>query len=124
MRAWVVDRPAPIDKGPLKLIDRDIPVPGPAQVRVRVRTCGVCRTDLHLAEGDLTPRRPGVVPGHEIVGEVDALGEGSRRFQIGERIGIAWLAATCRACQYCRSGRENLCISPLFTGWDLDGGFA
>lgn len=124
MRAWVVDHPAPIDEGPLKLVEKDDPVPGPGQVRVKVLTCGVCRTDLHLAEGDLAPRRPGVVPGHEVVGIVDAMGEGAKRFRLGERIGIAWLAKTCGTCRFCRSGRENLCVSPRFTGWDVDGGFA
>jgi len=124
MRAWIVDHPAPIDQGPLRLVERDAPVPGPGQVRVRVRACGVCRTDLHLAEGDLPPRRPGVTPGHEIVGTVDALGEGAQRFALGERIGIAWLARTCGACRFCRAGQENLCLSPRFTGWDDDGGFA
>lgn len=124
MRAWVVDRPAPIDDGPLKLVQRDEPIPDTGQVRVRVRACGVCRTDLHLAEGDLAPRRPQTVPGHEVVGEVDALGTGARRFRIGERIGIAWLRWTCGTCRFCRSGRENLCVAPRFTGWDEDGGFA
>jgi alcohol dehydrogenase, propanol-preferring len=84
----------------------------------------VCRTDLHLAEGDLPPRRPGVVPGHEVVGTVDARGEESSRFGIGDRIGIPWLAATCGRCRFCRSGRENLCVDPRFTGWDIDGGYA
>ncbi len=124
MRAWVFNRPAPIDEGPLRLVERETPVPGPGQVRVRVSTCGVCRTDLHLAEGDLAPRRAGVVPGHEVVGTVDARGEGARRFRPGERIGVAWLAKTCGACRFCTSGRENLCLSPRFTGWDDDGGFA
>ena len=124
MRAWVVDHPAPIDEGPLELVDKEAPVPGPGQVRVRVLACGVCRTDLHLAEGDLAPRRPRVVPGHEVVGVVDAMGERAGRFRLGERIGIAWLAKTCGTCRFCRSGRENLCLSPHFTGWDDDGGFA
>jgi len=124
VRAWVVDRPAPIDDGPLRLVQRDDPMPGPGQVRVRVRTCGVCRTDLHLAEGDLAPRRPQVTPGHEVVGEVDALGAGADRFRVGDRIGIAWLRHTCGTCRFCRSGRENLCVGPLFTGWDEDGGYA
>jgi propanol-preferring alcohol dehydrogenase len=106
------------------MLEREDPRPGPGQLRVRVRTCGVCRTDLHLAEGDLAPRRARVTPGHEVVGEVDALGEGSRRFEIGDRVGIAWLRHTCGSCRFCRSGRENLCLSPLFTGWDDDGGFA
>jgi propanol-preferring alcohol dehydrogenase len=119
-----VDHPAPIDEGPLKLVEKETPVPGPGQVRVRVLTCGVCRTDLHLAEGDLAPRRPRVVPGHEVVGIVDAMGEGAKRFRLGERIGIAWLGKTCGTCRFCKSGRENLCLSPRFTGWDDDGGFA
>ncbi len=123
MRAWIVDHPAPIDEGPLRFVERDTPTPGPGQVRVQVTTCGVCRTDLHLAEGDLPPRRPGVTPGHEIVGRVDALGMGAERFKPGERIGIAWLGGTCGRCRFCRAGRENLCLSPRFTGWDVDGGF-
>ena len=86
--------------------------------------CGVCRTDLHLAEGDLEPHVPHAVPGHEIVGRVVARGEGSRRFGIGERVGIAWLRSTCGTCRFCRSGRENLCLTPRFTGWDADGGYA
>jgi alcohol dehydrogenase, propanol-preferring len=124
VRAWVVGRPAPIDEGPLELVEREEPVPGPGEVRVRVSACGVCRTDLHLAEGDLAPRRPAVAPGHEIVGYVDSLGEGAERFQVGDRIAVAWLAKTCGVCRFCRAGRENLCTSPLFTGWDHDGGFA
>jgi propanol-preferring alcohol dehydrogenase len=124
MRAWVVDHPAPIDEGPLRLARRAVPVPGPGEIRVRVRACGVCRTDLHLAEGDLPPRRPGVVPGHEIVGVVDALGEGASRFAAGQRVGIAWLRHTCGTCRFCRAGHENLCLSPRFTGWDDDGGYA
>jgi propanol-preferring alcohol dehydrogenase len=124
VHAWIVARPAPIDDGPLRQVERAAPAPGPGEVRVRVRACGVCRTDLHLAEGDLVPRRPGVVPGHEVVGTVDALGEGTRRFQLGERAGIAWLRHTCGVCRFCRSGRENLCVSPAFTGWDADGGYA
>ena len=124
MRAWVVDRPSPIDDRPLRLVQRDDPVPGPGQVRVRVRACGVCRTDLHLAEGDLVPKRPRTIPGHEVVGEVDASGPGAHRFKIGERIGIAWLRWTCGTCRFCRSGQENLCLAPRFTGWDEDGGFA
>jgi propanol-preferring alcohol dehydrogenase len=93
-------------------------------VRVRVSCCGVCRTDLHLAEGDLPPRRPEVVPGHEVVGVVDALGPGAGRFAIGERIGVAWLGRTDGTCRFCRRGEENLCTAPTFTGWDVDGGYA
>jgi propanol-preferring alcohol dehydrogenase len=125
MRAWVVTRPGPVaTANPVQMIEREDPVPGPGQVRVRVAACGVCRTDLHLAEGDLAPRRPRTVPGHEAVGRVDALGPGASRFAVGDRIGIAWLRGTCGACRYCRSGRENLCPATTFTGWDADGGFA
>jgi alcohol dehydrogenase, propanol-preferring len=105
-------------------VDKPIPEPGPGQVRVRVRACGVCRTDLHLAEGDLEPRRPGVTPGHEVVGVVDRLGPGSTRWQQGDRIGVPWLAHTCGVCRFCVSSRENLCVTPRFTGWDVDGGYA
>jgi propanol-preferring alcohol dehydrogenase len=124
VRAWVVDHPAPVDTGPLRLVERPDPVPGPGEVRVRVLTCGVCRTDLHLAEGDLAPRRPGVVPGHEVVGVVDARGPGAGRFAEGDRVGVAWLRHTDQVCRFCVSGRENLCLSPRFTGWDEDGGYA
>jgi propanol-preferring alcohol dehydrogenase len=93
-------------------------------VRVRVRACGVCRTDLHLAEGDLTPKRNQVIPGHEVVGTVDELGPGCVRFGPGARVGVPWLAHTCGVCRFCVAGRENLCTAPLFTGWDLDGGYA
>ncbi len=124
MQAWVVDTPAPIDAGPLRRIDRELPEPGAGQVRVRITCCGVCRTDLHLAEGDLQPRRPAITPGHEVVGVVDAVGQGSSRFSVGERIGVAWLGRTDGSCRYCRRGDENLCTSPVFTGWDVHGGYA
>ena len=124
MRAWAVDEPGPIDSGPLRRIERAVPVPTEGQLRVLVHVCGVCRTDLHLAEGDLTPRRHLVIPGHEVLGVVDALGEGCVRFAIGDRVGVPWLARTCATCQFCVVGRENLCSDPRFTGWDLDGGYA
>ena len=124
MRAWEVSRPGPIDDGPLRLVDRPLPEPGPGQVRVDVRACGVCRTDLHIAEGDLEVHRPQVVPGHEVVGTVSARGPGADRFQLGERVGIAWLASTCGVCRFCRRGEENLCLHATFTGWDRDGGYA
>jgi alcohol dehydrogenase, propanol-preferring len=124
VRAWVVDHVAPAAEHPLHLVDRDLPAPGPRQVRVAVRTCGVCRTDLHLAEGDLPPHHPGTTPGHEVVGVVDALGPGATRFQRGDRIGVPWLGGTDGTCRYCRSGRENLCLAPTFTGWDVHGGYA
>jgi propanol-preferring alcohol dehydrogenase len=124
VQAWVVDAPAPIDAGPLRRTERELPDPGPDQVRVRVTCCGVCRTDLHLAEGDLLPRRPSVTPGHEVVGVVDARGPGAGRFALGERIGVAWLGRTDGSCRFCRRGEENLCTDPAFTGWDLEGGYA
>lgn len=124
MRAWVVHEPGPIDSGPLRLIERPLPEPGPGEVRVKVLCCGVCRTDLHLAEGDLPPHGADVVPGHEVVGRVDVLGEGASRFAPGDRIGIAWLRHTDGVCRFCRRGAENLCLSPAFTGWDADGGYA
>ena len=124
MEAWVVDRPGPADSGPLTRVERPDPVPGPGQVLVRVICCGVCRTDLHLAEGDLPPRRHGVVPGHEVVGRVEALGPGAVRFGVGDRVGVPWLARTDGTCRFCRSGAENLCTAPTFTGWDVDGGYA
>ena len=124
MSAWVVERPAPVDDGPLVRVERELPEPGPGQVRVRVSACGVCRTDLHLAEGDLPPKRPGMVPGHEVVGVVDARGPGADRFDPGRRVGVPWLGGTDGRCRFCRSGRENLCVAPTFTGWDVDGGYA
>lgn len=123
MAAWVVDEPGPVDTAPLVRVEKDVPEPGPGQVRLDVRACGVCRTDLHLAEGDLPPRHRRVTPGHEVVGVVDRLGPGATRWQVGDRIGIPWLAHTCGICRFCRSNRENLCIDPRFTGWDLDGGY-
>src|SRR5205085_12400821 len=104
MRAWVVAVPGPIDGDPLRLVERPVPVPGPGELRVRVTHCGVCRTDLHLAEGDLPPRRPDVVPGHEVVGTVDALGPGSSRFETGARVGIAWLRWTDGTCRFKSGG--------------------
>ncbi|GAY07374.1 zinc-dependent alcohol dehydrogenase family protein [Pseudonocardia sp. N23] len=125
MQAWVVDHPGPVaTSSPLRRVQLPEPEPGPGEVRIRVTACGVCRTDLHLAEGDLAPRRDRTVPGHEVVGVVDALGTGTGRFTVGDRIGAAWLRRTCGRCRFCRSGRENLCPDARFTGWDADGGYA
>jgi alcohol dehydrogenase, propanol-preferring len=124
MAAWIVDRPGPMSTHPLRKVERPVPAPGPREIRIRVSVCGVCRTDLHLAEGDLVPRRHGVIPGHEVVGTVDALGPATTRFSIGDRVGIAWLRWTCGDCRFCRRGDENLCVAPRFTGWDDDGGYA
>ena len=124
MRAWIVDQPGSIESRPLRLVERPVPEPGPGEVLVAVATCGVCRTDLHLAAGELPPRRHGVVPGHEVVGTVTQLGSGASRFAVGDRVGIAWLRGTDGTCEFCRQGEENLCRAPLFTGWDADGGYA
>ncbi|MEV0315666.1 zinc-dependent alcohol dehydrogenase family protein [Nonomuraea fuscirosea] len=119
MRAWVVDRPGPMASRPLALIEREVPEPGPGEVLVEVEACGVCRTDLHLAEGDLAPRRPRTTPGHQVVGRV-AGGAGTP----GARVGVAWLRSTCGRCRYCLRGMENLCPDSTYTGWDADGGYA
>jgi propanol-preferring alcohol dehydrogenase len=124
MQTWIVEHTAPIDQEPLRRVERPEPEPGPGQIRVRVSCCGVCRTDLHLAEGDLAPKRTGVALGHEVVGRVDALGSGANRFAVGDRVGVPWLAGTDGTCRFCRRGQENLCLAPRFTGWDHDGGYA
>ncbi len=110
--------------GSLERVERALPTAGSRQVRLRVTVCGVCRTDLHLVEGDLPPRRPSVIPGHEIVGIVDQVGDATSQYAIGDRVGAAWLARSCATCRFCRSGKENLCVAPTFTGWDVDGGYA
>jgi propanol-preferring alcohol dehydrogenase len=124
MRAWVVHQPGPISAGPLRLTDRPRPDPGQGELLIRVLCCGVCRTDLHLAEGDLPPRAADVTPGHEVVGEVVAAGPGAARFGPGDRVGVAWLAGTDGSCRYCRRGAENLCPRSVYTGWDVHGGYA
>ncbi|MFF3554110.1 zinc-binding alcohol dehydrogenase family protein [Streptomyces tsukubensis] len=121
---WAVGTPGLIEAGPLERVRRHVPEPGPGELLLRVEACGVCRTDLHLAEGDLVPHRPSTIPGHEIVGRVEAVGEGAGLFHVGDRAGGAWLRGTCGSCRYCRAGRENLCPRSIYTGWDADGGFA
>ncbi|MEK7372757.1 MAG: zinc-dependent alcohol dehydrogenase family protein [candidate division NC10 bacterium] len=115
---------APAATSPLALCDLPPPEPGPGEVRARIRACATCRTDLHIIEGDLPPRRMPVVPGHQAVGVVDAVGMGASRLALGERVGIAWLRSTCGACRFCASGRENLCEDSTYTGWTHDGGYA
>ena len=115
---------APIERAPLRLEEVARPVPGPGEVLVRVAACGVCRTDLHVVEGDLPLVRSPLVPGHQVVGRVEAAGPGAARFSVGDRVGIAWLRGTCGTCEFCVSGRENLCPSATFTGWHADGGYA
>lgn len=125
MRAWRVRRPGPARSGPLEF-DQTAAIPDPAdgELLVAVRACGVCRTDLHVAEGDLAVHRRAVIPGHEVVGEVVALGPDATGFAVGDRVGIAWLRHTCGHCIYCRRGAENLCPQSRYTGWDADGGYA
>ncbi|WP_169947740.1 zinc-binding alcohol dehydrogenase family protein [Microbispora sp. H11081] len=124
MDAWVVARPGPVATRPLERAVLPDPVPGPGELLVRVEACAVCRTDLHLAEGDLPPRRPRTVPGHEVVGRVAGLGPGAEGPPVGSRVGVAWLRSTCGVCRYCLRGAENLCPASTYTGWDADGGYA
>lgn len=124
MHAMVLTKNAPIETAPLVWQELPDPQPGPGEVRLSVRCCAICRTDLHVIEADLPPARLPVIPGHQVVGVVDALGEGCRRLKIGQRIGVAWLRHTCGNCAFCRSGRENLCESSRFTGYHADGGYA
>jgi propanol-preferring alcohol dehydrogenase len=114
----------PLEQNPLREADLSIPQPGPGQIRVRVRTCGLCHTDLHTIEGDLPAHKRPVVPGHQIVGIIDALGGPSRKLKEGDRVGVAWLHSTDGVCEFCRRGTENLCPNARFTGYDVDGGYA
>jgi propanol-preferring alcohol dehydrogenase len=120
MRAMVLKAPG----HPLELENREIPQPGPGQLLLKVRACAVCRTDLHVVDGDLPPRRAAIVPGHEIVADVDALGDGVTGFRRGQRVGVGWLRHTCGRCAFCTHGEENLCDYAEFTGYQRDGGFA
>src|SRR6476660_2998829 len=125
MRAWRVRQPGPMTTHPLDRVTVDVPQPGPGELLVAVLVCGVCRTDLHVTEGDLPVHRPGVVPGHEVVGEVAAIGpDTGDEFAIGDRVGVAWLRHTCGRCRFCMRGQENLCPESRYTGWDADGGYA
>src|SRR5581483_10906183 len=124
-RAWRVRQPGPIQTDPLLRVAEPPPRPAAGELLVRVLACGVCRTDLHVAEGDLPVHRPGVIPGHEVVGEVIAAGpDAGEDFAVGDRVGIAWLRHTCGHCQFCVRGQENLCPGSRYTGWDADGGYA
>ncbi|WP_179382544.1 zinc-binding alcohol dehydrogenase family protein [Streptomyces sp. SA15] len=124
MGAWSVVAPGPVEDGSLQFVGKPVPAPGHDELLLRVRACGVCRTDLHVAEGDLPVHRPGVTPGHEVVGEVAGLGAAVRGFVPGDRVGVAWLRRTDGTCGYCRRGAENLCPASRYTGWDADGGYA
>jgi alcohol dehydrogenase, propanol-preferring len=124
MKACRLRAPAPIETNPLEFADVPAPRPAEREVLVRVRACGVCRTDLHVIEGELASRKSPLIPGHQIVGVVESLGPGAHRFRVGARVGIAWLHRTDGVCEYCRSGSENLCDNPVFTGYTVDGGYA
>lgn len=124
MKAMILEHEGDVSSNPLQMRDLPVPEPGPGQVRVKVTVCGVCRTDLHVVEGELPPSTRPIVPGHEIVGIVDRVGQGVTQMQEGDRVGIAWLQATCQQCEFCRKGRENLCAKATFTGYHVHGGFA
>jgi len=124
MKACVLRSPAAVTTNPLEFADAPVPEPGRGEVRIRVHACGVCRTDLHVVEGELTPRKSPIIPGHQVVGTVDKRGEGASHWPIGARVGIPWLHRTDGTCEYCRAGMENLCDNPRFTGYTDDGGYA
>jgi propanol-preferring alcohol dehydrogenase len=124
MKAWVVSQPAPIETSPLRYVEKPVPAPGPGELLVRVSACAVCRTDLHVCEGDLPVHREHVTPGHMVVGPVAALSHDVTGYAVGERVGVAWLRHVDGTCVYCRRGNENLCPNSLYTGWDADGGYA
>jgi propanol-preferring alcohol dehydrogenase len=124
MKACVLPKPAAIEKNPLEYAEVPTPQPAKKEVLVHVRYCGVCRTDLHVIEGELPLRKSPVIPGHQVVGVIQGLGESAQRFSVGARVGIAWLHRTDGVCEYCRSGAENLCDNPAFTGYTVDGGYA
>ncbi len=124
MKAMLLRARGPIENAPLVLSAIPLPEPGPGEIRIRVAACAVCRTDLHVIEGDLPQAKLPVVPGHQVVGRVDARGPGATRFAPGDRVGAAWLGETCGTCAFCRAGRENLCEAPRFTGYHRDGGYA
>ncbi|MBC7093033.1 zinc-dependent alcohol dehydrogenase family protein [Candidatus Bipolaricaulota bacterium] len=124
MRAMVLDAPRPAEENPLHLTELPLPTPGPGEIRIRVSACGVCHTDLHIAEGDLPLSKAPLVLGHQVVGQVDVSGPGTARFKAGDRVGVAWLHFACGECRYCRRGQENLCENAKFTGYHADGGFA
>jgi len=124
MKACVLRHPAPIERKPLEYTDVPKPVPAANEVLVRVSACGICRTDLHVIEGELRPRKSPITPGHQVVGVVEAVGAGVKQHRVGDRVGIAWLHSTDGTCEYCRASKENLCDAPSFTGWTVDGGYA
>ena len=124
MKACLLHSTAPVETNPLVFADTPTPKPGKGEVLVRIHACAVCRTDLHVIEAELPPRKSPLIPGHQVVGTIAELGEGAHRFPLGARVGIAWLHHTDQTCEYCRRGLENLCNDPAFTGYTVDGGYA
>jgi propanol-preferring alcohol dehydrogenase len=124
MKACILRAPAQVEGNPLEFGEVGVPKAGAGEVLVRAKVCGVCRTDLHVIEGELPQRKMPVIPGHQIVGVVEQSGPGETRFKVGERVGIPWLHRTDQTCEYCRAGMENLCDHPTFTGYSVDGGYA
>ena len=124
MRALCLNSARPIEDHPLTMVELPAPIPGPGELRLRVQACGLCRTDLHIIEGDLLLPTLPIVPGHQIVGAVDQVGEGVTRFQVGDRLGVPWLHSTCGRCAFCRRDQENLCDAARFTGYHVNGGYA
>jgi propanol-preferring alcohol dehydrogenase len=124
VKAWIVEDQKPIEERPMRLVEVPTPEPGPGEIRIKVRYCGICRTDLHIVEGDIPLHKKPVIPGHEIVGIVDKIGEGVTKFRPGDKAGLTWLYSTCGKCKYCLRGEENYCPEIKRTGWDVDGGYA
>ena len=124
MKAMIVGKRAPVESKPLTRVERAIPEPRQGEVLIQVEVCALCRTDLHVIEGELPVHKTPLTPGHQVVGRISKLGPGAARFRAGDRVGVAWLHAACGVCRFCRRGEENLCESPRFTGYDVDGGYA
>ena len=124
MKAMLLKEPRPIEEKPLVMAEIERPTPGPREISLKILTCGICHTDLHIVEGELPSRKLPVIPGHQIVGTVEAVGKKVTRFRAGDRVGVAWLNSTCGKCEFCLKGKENLCEKARFTGYDVDGGYA
>jgi len=124
MKAWILEKQAKIEERPLKLVEVPTPQPQDDELQLKVQVCGVCRTDIHIAEGDLPLKKSPLILGHEIVGVVDVVGRNVKRFNVGDKAGVYWLHSSCQKCRYCLSQQENYCLEIKCTGWDVDGGFA
>jgi len=124
MKAMLLKAPRPIESKPLIMAEVEKPIPGPKEVRLKIITCGICHTDLHIVEGELPSKKLPLIPGHQIVGVVESVGKNVTRFRVGDKVGVAWLNSTCGKCEFCLKGKENLCERARFTGYDVDGGYA